>query len=289
MTPCRRTTTAAAESRRPRGDDPGVPVSAVPAIVVIATLLIGALAGALWTSLHPGAIVGGDIGLDAWRALLGDDRLREALAGSVVLAVASTTVSSLIAVLLAPAVRRSRVTRLTAGVPVAAPHLVIGVLVVTILGPGGLAGRILGGLPLRVVGDEHGLGMLLAYVLKEVPFLILVVLASWASATDDQLEAARSLGASRWRCTRDVLVPRMAPGLAAGAAVVSAFVVGAAEIPVLVGSNRNPTLATYALDVTGIAGPSARPQATAALLLAAAVAVVLAAGPLWWAARRRLR
>lgn len=262
---------------------------AVPALALTTMLLVGALAGALWTSLHPGAIVGGAAGLDAWRDVLRDPRLRDAAAGSLVLAATTTALAIPLAIALAAGVRRSRVGLIATGLPVAVPHLVVGVGVVALLGPGGLVDRLLGGMPVRIVGDPHGVGMVLAYTAKEVPFLALVVLAGWDDETDDLLDAARSLGARWWRRSLDVLLPRIAPGLAVGAAVVSAFMVGAAEVPVLVGSSRHPTLATYALDATRTAGPAARPVATAALLLAAAASVALAAVPLWWVWQRRLR
>jgi putative spermidine/putrescine transport system permease protein len=236
--------------------------------------------------VHPGAVVGGPAGLDAWRVVLLEPRLREAAAGSLGLAATTTVVAVPLAIALAALVRRSRVALIATGLPVAVPHLVVGVVVVALFGPGGLVDRLVGGLPVRVVGDPHGVGMVLAYTAKEVPFLALVVLAGWDEETDDLLDAARSLGARWWRRSVDVLVPRIAPGLAVGAAMVSAFVVGAAEVPVLVGSSRHPTLATYAIDATRIGGPAARPAATAALLLAALASVVLAAVPLWWARRR---
>jgi putative spermidine/putrescine transport system permease protein len=239
--------------------------------------------------VHPGAIVGGAAGFDAWRDLLHDPRFREAAAGSLGLAATTTAVAVPLAVALAALVRRSRVGLIATGLPVAVPHLVVGVVVVALFGPGGLVDRLVGGLPVRIVGDPHGVGMVLAYTAKEVPFLTLVVLAGWDEETDDLLDAARSLGARGWRRTVDVLLPRIAPGLALGAAVVSAFVVGAAEVPVLVGSSRHPTLATYAIDATRMGGPAARPAATAALLLAALTSVALAAVPLLWARRWWLR
>jgi putative spermidine/putrescine transport system permease protein len=258
-------------------------------LAVTVFLLIGALTGALWTSLHPGAIVGGATGLDAWREVLRDPHLWEALAGSLELAAVVTVVAVPLSIVLAALVRRSRVALIATGLPVAVPHLVVGVVVVALLGPGGMVDRLVGGMPVRVVGDPLGLGMVLAYTVKEVPFLALVVLAGWDDDTDDLLDAARSLGASRWRRSTDVLLPRVGPGVAVGAAVVGAFVVGAAEVPVLVGSGRRSTLAMYAIDATRVGGPAARPVATAALLLTAGASMGLAALPLWWVRRRGIR
>lgn len=193
----------------------------------------------------------------------------------MLLAAATTALAVPLAVGLAGLVRRSRVTLTATGLPVPVPHLVVAAVTVVALGPGGLLDRLAGGLPIRVVGDAHGVGMVLAYVYKEAPFLALVVLSAWDDATDDLLDAAKVMGAGMWRRTRDVLLPRVAPGLSTGAAVVTAFVVGAAEIPLLVGSSRSQTLATYAIDVTRLDGPAARPAATVALLVAAATAFAM--------------
>jgi ABC-type Fe3+ transport system permease subunit len=70
----------------------------------------------------------------------------------------------------------------------------------------------------------------------------------------------------------DVLVSRVAPGLALGAAVVAAFVIGATEVPLLVGPTSRDTLATHALQLTSLGGPAARAHAAAVLLLAGALA-----------------
>jgi putative spermidine/putrescine transport system permease protein len=250
-------------------------VGAIPAVAIVVVLFTGAMVGAAWTSLHPGAIVGGSLGAGAWREVLADPAFRRALAFTLWLAVASTALAVPAALALAVAVRRSSLARLGVAAPVPVPHLVVAALAVLWLGPGGLADRLLGGLPVELVGDRAGVGIILTYLYKEAPFLALIVLAAWDRATDDLLEAAAAFGAGPVRRTLDVLVPRVAPALALGAAVVAAFVVGATEVPLLVGSSGRDTLATHSLDLTRLGGPAARAQAAAVLLVAGALAAAL--------------
>ncbi|MGE3795779.1 MAG: ABC transporter permease subunit [Dehalococcoidia bacterium] len=239
-------------------------------------LLAGAVGGALWTSTHPGAIVGGAASLDAWRDVLSDPRFLEALRFTSVLAALTTALALPLALIGAVAVRSSRLGLLAMSLPIPVPHLVVAAVAVVVLGPGGLADRVAGELAPDLVGDPNGLGIVFVYLYKEVPFLVLVVLAGWTSDSDELLEAAEVAGAGRWRRTVDVLLPRITPGLAVAAAVVAAFVVGAAEIPLLVGPSGKPTVATYAIDVVRLDGPAARPAATVALLAATAAAAAAA-------------
>lgn len=239
-------------------------------------LLAGAVGGALWTSTHPGAIVGGDASLDAWRSVLSDPRFLDALRFTFVLAALTTSVAVPLALIGAVVVRSSRLGLVAMSLPIPVPHLVVAAVAVVALGPGGLVDRVAGDLLPEVVGDPNGLGIVLVYLYKEVPFLVLVVLAGWTRAIDELLDAAEVAGAARWRRTIDVLLPRIAPGLAVAAAVVAAFVVGAAEIPLLVGPSGKSTVATYAIDVVRLDGPAARPAATVALLAATAAAAVAA-------------
>jgi putative spermidine/putrescine transport system permease protein len=246
--------------------------------------------GAIDTSLHPGRIVGGSAGTDAWTTTLSDPAFARALAFTLWIVLATTAVSVPLALGLAAGVKRTRIGAAISAAPVPMPHLAVAGLAVAWLAPGGLADRLLGGLPFDVVADPHGIGIVLTYLYKEVPFLALVVLAAWDHATDERAEAAASLGAGRARVLLDVVVPRVLPALGLAAGVVAAFVIGATEVPLVIGGSAQDTLATYAIDVVRLRGPAARAEATVALLVAAALAaamVAVAAGAVrLWSARR---
>jgi putative spermidine/putrescine transport system permease protein len=84
-------------------------------------------------------------------------------------------------------------------------------------------------------------GLVLAHVVLALPFVIVSVMAS-ARTLDPTLElAAASLGANRWRTFRRVVLPLIAPGVAAGA--LFAFITSWDEIVVAI-FMTSPTLRT---------------------------------------------
>jgi len=251
---------------------------AAGAVVVLAVLFGGALAGAGWRSLQPGSIVRDQApSLDAWRALLRDDAFWDALRFTLGYTAVATLLSAAAALVLAGALRRAgRRARMLAAAPVPVPHLVAATIAVVWLAPGGLAERVLGSLALDVIGDRSGVGIVLVYVYKEVPFLTLLVLAAWTPGVSEREEAAAVLGAGHAARLRHVVWPSVRTALAIGSLVVAAFLLGALEVPLVVGPTRPTALAQYALDATRTAEPLGQAQAAAALLVAAGLATLLA-------------
>lgn len=252
-------------------------------MAVLAGLFGGALAGGVATTFRS---PDGGFGLQVWRAILADPALVDALRFTVGIAVAATLVAAVLAVPLARVVRDVVWGRVATTVPVLVPHLVVAALAVAWVGPGGLADRLLGGLPIDLVRDPAGIGVIGVYVYKETPFLALLVAAAWDRDTRDREEAATALGASRWARWRWVVWPAVHPSLAAGSLVICAFVLGAFEVPLLVGPSYPKTLATLALDHTRSAELAGDARAAAVLLVAAGLALLLAL-PAAWLARRR--
>ncbi len=250
---------------------------AVPAIVVLGVLFGGALAGAGWRSLQPQSLVrDGSPSLDAWRALLADGAFWESLRFTVQYTAVATVLSAAAALALAAMLHRTgRRATLLAAAPVPIPHLVVATIAIAWLAPGGLAERLLGVLPVDLIGDRAGLGIILVYLYKEVPFLTLLVLAAWTPGVSDREEAAAVLGAGRTARLRHVVWPSVRTALAVGSLVVAAFLLGALEVPLVVGPTRPTALAQYALDATRTAEPLGQAQAAAALLVAAALATLL--------------
>ena len=245
-----------------------------PALVVVAALFGGALLGAARTSVLP---LGGDASLDSWRALFADDAFRDAASFTLRLAVIATLSSAAAALAVALLLRRHGTTsRALVSLPVPVPHLLVAVVAVLWLAPGGLADRLLGGLPLDLVRDRGGAGIVLVYVYKEVPFLVLLLLAVMGRGLAEREEAAAVLGASPWQRLRWVVWPTVRGPLVVGSIVVGAFVLGAFEVPLAVGPNYPPTLAEYALQATQNDVLAGEGLAAAALLLTAVAAVVLA-------------
>lgn len=249
-----------------------------PAIAVILVLFGGALAGAAKTSIVP--LSGDGLGhatLGTWRALLHDPAFWEAARFSLRVALLATLLSVGAAVAIALTVRgRGTTLRALVALPVPVPHLLVAVVAVLWLAPGGLADRLLGGLPFDLVRDRAGIGIVLVYVYKETPFLVLLLLAAMGRAMREREEATAVLGASPAQRLRWVIWPAVRGPLVVGGIVVAAFAMGAFDVPLAVGPNSPLTLAEYAQQATQndlLAGEGLQ---AAALLVTAAVSIVLA-------------
>jgi putative spermidine/putrescine transport system permease protein len=114
-------------------------------------------------------------------------------------------------------------------------------------------------------------GLVLAHVVLALPFVIVSVMAS-ARTLDPVLElAAASLGANRWRTFRRVVLPLIAPGVAAGA--LFAFITSWDEIVVAI-FMTSPTLRTLPVLMWSQVRSSLDPSLAAAGTLLVVVSTV---------------
>lgn len=112
--------------------------------------------------------------------------------------------------------------------PLAFPGVVVGFMIILLVGRQGLIGDI----TLRFFGEKVVLaysmtGLFLGYLYFSIPRTITTLMASAEKLDRSLEEAARSLGASTWRVTRDVLIPALLPGLISSGAICFATSMGA--------------------------------------------------------------
>ena len=260
-------------------------LGAVPSALAVGGLALAAVGGLISRSLRPGAIIGGQLGTAAWERVLTDPVFTDSVQFTLIAALAATVISVAAAIPLGLAVAQAgRWTRSAMGLLIPVPHLVVASVTVAWFGPGRLVDRVAAEIP--IVGDRLGIGVVIVYVVKEVPFLVLLVVAALDVRTRQLDEAARSLGAGWWSRWRYVLGPRLAWPVGLGALVVAAFVVGSTEVPLVIGPLRPDSITTYALTVTRLRGPAARADAAVALTVSTLIVVVLAIAIVAFAASR---
>lgn len=250
----------------------------MPALGFLTVLFLGALLGAAKVSLVP--LGGGlsDASFGSWTDLFGDPAFADSVLFTLKVAALSTFAAAVIGVGLALGLRRhGRGVRAAAALPVPVPHLLVAVVAVVWLSPGGLADRILGGLPVDLVRDRGGLGIVAVYTYKEAPFIALLALAAMGPALRRREEAATVFGFGPLRRLYWVTWPTIRSPVVIAAVIVSAFAIGSLEVPLAIGPNYPPTLAEYAYQATQGDLISGEGRAAAALLVAGAIAIVLAA------------
>jgi putative spermidine/putrescine transport system permease protein len=120
------------------------------------------------------------------------------------------------------------------------------------------------------------LNMLIAHVLVTMPYVVRTVTASLLLADTSLEDAARTLGAGRWRVFRRITVPQIAPGLAAGG--LFAFMVSFDNFPIslwLADAQHNPIPILIFQRVASVFDPSIAAISTLMILFAMLIVVVL--------------
>ena len=266
----------------------------LPSLAIIGLFLIGGLGFALAQSLGAFALLGeSHLTLAHYARLLTDPDLHAAALLSLRLAFTSTVVALAISLLMAMLLRRAGrgdgPLRLLFQLPLPVPHLVGAVGITLLVAQSGFVARLLhaagllpdrGAFPL-LVGDPFGIGIVFVYVWKEVPFLTLLLLAALTGIGEGVEEMARTLGATGWQRFRHVMLPLLAPAMLSSSLIVFAYVLGAFEVPYLMGRTYPKALPVWAYQRFTNVDLNERPEAMAVsvliTLLAVGVAVVYAA------------
>ena len=268
-----------------------------PALAVIGVLFAGGLALAAANSLGYFAPTGENaLTLRHYVSLIDDREVYASLWLTLKLATIATAISAVAGLALALGVReaskRSRAINLLLQIPLSLPHLAMAGALITVIAPSGLLSRVgyaLGFIQQpadfpALINDRYGAGIVLAYSLKESPFIALMTLALLARLGDEYEQAARMLGASPWQRFRNVTLPLVSPAVVSSSLIVFAFIFGAFEIPFILGRPFPAMVSVVAqqryLDVNLAVRPGA---------IALAVVSTLLTGLLAWAYLRLTR
>jgi len=260
----------------------------LPALLTLAVFAIAFamfVSVSLTTQLAGTAVFAGPANLDNYRAALASPAVRDAAWNTVRLAGEMTLLTALLGYPLAYVVARSPsplfrravlfglvLTLLSGGVTRAYAWLVL-------LGNRGLVNQTLAfiGLPtFRLVYNETGVVVGVVHFL--LPFFVLTLLAALRGIPVALDEAARNLGASRWRAFVHVFLPLSIPGLIAAASLSFAGALSAFLFPELLGGGRVRMAANliYERIVTDYNLPRVAAMAALFLILALAALAMLA-------------
>ena len=175
----------------------------------------------------------GPDGIMAYAAILTDARYRESLIATVLLSAGVTLATLVLCAVCGLFLERNRFhgRALLIGImtlPLSFPGVVVGFLVIMLAGRQGLIGALTEAMTgSKLVFAYSMAGLFVGYLYFSIPRVILTVMAS-AEKLDRRLEeAARSLGASTFAVTRDVILPGLLPALLSSGAICFATSMGA--------------------------------------------------------------
>lgn len=134
--------------------------------------------------------------------------------------------------------------------PIIVPHVVVALFVINIFSQNGILARI--AYAMRLISDQqqfpmflynpNGIGVVMAYLWKEIPFIIYFVIALMANINGKLGEAAVNLGAGKWTAFRKVTLPLCKDTIISGFLIIFVFALGAYELPLILGATMPKAL-----------------------------------------------
>ena len=232
------------------------------------------------------ALGGRSLSVEPWRALFSAPGFAVALQATLVTGWLATLLSLALALAIVAFVHhRSAARRLgeTMAPLVAVPHSALAIGLVFLIAPSGWLVRwVSPGLTgwdvppdVSIVGHPSGAALVLALMLKEVPYLVLMLLAALNQVpARAQVAMARSLGYGPVQAWLAIVLPQVYRQIRLPVFAVLAFSLSVVDVALILGPSNPPTLAVLA--VRWFSDPDTRfvfPAAAAATLLLGVVAV----------------
>jgi putative spermidine/putrescine transport system permease protein len=139
-------------------------------------------------------------------------------------------------------------------IPILVPHTIVALFIIMFFSQNGLLARILFHMGLITAQDNfpmilyntNNIGIILAYLWKEIPFVAYFVLALMASINSTLGEAAENLGASSIKSFIHITLPLCMPAVNKALLIIFAFSFGAYELPFLLGATIPKALSVQA-------------------------------------------
>lgn len=237
-------------------------------------------------------------GNSAWRVIFTDGWIWLSVLYSLSVALSSAGIAVILGTLLAWGIHRLpgawRQLTTVYKIPLILPHLTIAYLAILIFGQAGILSSLIMKIGLiNEIGDfpnllysGHGIGIGLAYVMKETSFVILMVTGLLGKLNENLVVSARMLGASKAEVLRDIVLPHVRPAMVSSFLILSLYALGAFEIPWLIGESRPQMLSVTVFNLYFNHDLSRRPEAAVILTLLMVLSALLIYGTIQVTGRR---
>ena len=198
-----------------------------------------------------------EISLKYYKEILAKPEVIQSLWVSIKISVISSLGAAILGTLLCAALVKSHkdhgLPLYTVRLPILVPHTVVAVFTVALLSQTGLFARL--AYAMGLIGDytefptllygEGYVGVIIAYLWKEIPFIAYFALALMSSISDSLGEAAENLGASPIKSFFHITLPMSMPAIIRGFVIVLVFSFGGYELPLLLGSTMPKAFPVY--------------------------------------------
>ncbi|MGD6793389.1 ABC transporter permease subunit [Metabacillus indicus] len=257
-----------------------------PAVPAVLFTFIMVFAGLWLAAAESLTAPDGAKSLSAYQDLFTNESFRDSLFYSLKITLLSTVISILAGLLIIRSVYpllKNRYLKLAAWIPMLFPHFVWGYMLFLLLSQNGWISSIsvelglissTGAFP-DLMKDSEGTGIILTYVWKEIPFVLLILLPVYLQLNTGRKDAVYTLGGNEWDAFKLVEWPVLIPSLIEIFILLFSFIFAAYEVPALLGTTypKMVSVLTYEWFYSG--DWSRRPAAFAVMILS--TAVILAA------------
>ncbi|UOR10354.1 ABC transporter permease [Halobacillus amylolyticus] len=187
--------------------------------------------------------------------------------------------------------------RLSVWLPMLFPHFVWGYLVILLLAETGLITQIFvavgwieetGQFPI-LTRDPYGLGIIITYVWKEIPFVILMLLPIYSSIPSSYYDVVKTLGGRSWEQFRAIEWPHIQPVLIETFLILFSFTLTAYEVPALLGTTFPEMISVLSYQWFYGGSLEERPLAFGAMVFVSIVILTLTLAGYFYINRRRMR
>ena len=131
--------------------------------------------------------------------------------------------------------------------PLFIPFVVAGQIMRTFLAKNGMLNHVLIGSgliePISAQSMLDWRGIVVAFVWKQAPFVTLLLAGAMAALERQHIEAARNLGAPRWRVLVDIVLPQVRGTLLVGLVLSFVAMLSVLSVPLMINPN-SPTMIT---------------------------------------------
>ncbi|WP_281976274.1 ABC transporter permease [Halobacillus litoralis] len=174
--------------------------------------------------------------------------------------------------------------RIIVWIPMLFPHFVWGYMVVLLLSETGVLSHALLSLgwlsdnsqfPI-LTRDPKGIGIIITYVWKETPFVILMLLPVYASVDPSYYDVVKTLGGGRWQQFINVEWPHLNKVLMETFIIIFSFVIASYEVPAFLGTSYPEMVAIVSYDWFYDGNWEDRPLAFAAMVSISLFILILA-------------
>lgn len=264
-----------------------------PALIVVIILLFGGVLEGFFQSMKA-TYIGGVKGftLKFYKSILMSNEFWDCFFLTIRISIISTLLSSFLGILIIfclfcirSKTKKDKTVLLQRifQIPMLFPYLVAAYLVFFMFVQSGFISRILfymgfikemSDFPV-LVNDEFGFGIIIAYVWKTSPFIVLMLYPVLLRVEDSWIEVGRVFGANRFKFFKEVVFPLLINPAKTAIYIVFSYTAIAFEIPFLLGVTYPKSLSVYAYQIYMNGDLIDRPKAMAINIILTMIVIII--------------